>query len=107
MTTSLSIHGASAATFAGHAGYQRMFRADALTLGIFLPLRFYQGDMAVLQGQTALVPSTAMASLRSGCAMFHCSIPSSVMPDRCSIRSRISHGWLRAPIASRWRQAAW
>nr|WP_180165350.1 LLM class oxidoreductase [Stenotrophomonas sp. SbOxS2]NYT98238.1 LLM class oxidoreductase [Stenotrophomonas sp. SbOxS2] len=55
MTASLSIHGASAATFAGHAGYQRMFRADALTLGIFLPLRFYQGDMAVLQGQTALV----------------------------------------------------
>ncbi|WP_234822806.1 LLM class oxidoreductase [Ensifer adhaerens] len=32
-----------------------MFARDHLTVGIFLPLRFYQGDMAVLQGQADLV----------------------------------------------------
>ena len=32
-----------------------MFAPDHLTVGIFLPLRFYQGDMAVLQGQADLV----------------------------------------------------
>jgi len=42
--------GASAPMFARHAGYQRMFRDGALTLGVFLPLRFYQGDMQVLAG---------------------------------------------------------
>lgn len=47
--------GASAPTFARHAGYQRMFREGALTLGVFLPLRFYQGDMQVLAGQADLV----------------------------------------------------
>ncbi len=47
--------GASAPAFSHHPGYQRMFRADALTLGIFLPLRFYQGDMHVLQGQATQV----------------------------------------------------
>ncbi len=47
--------GASAPMFARHAGYQRMFRDGALTLGVFLPLRFYQGDMQVLAGQADLV----------------------------------------------------
>lgn len=47
--------GASAPAFANHPGYTRMFAADQLTLGIFLPLRFYQGDMSVLTGQTDLV----------------------------------------------------
>ncbi len=47
--------GASAPTFAMHAGYRRMFSPDALTVGIFLPLRFYQGDMTVLSGQADLV----------------------------------------------------
>jgi luciferase-type oxidoreductase len=32
-----------------------MFASERLTIGIFLPLRFYQGDMAVLEGQTDLV----------------------------------------------------
>ncbi|WP_264173095.1 LLM class oxidoreductase [Burkholderia sp. AU30198] len=32
-----------------------MFAADQLTLGIFLPLRAYQGDMRVLTGQAGLV----------------------------------------------------
>ena len=32
-----------------------MFAADALTLGLFPPLRFYQGDMRVLLGQARLV----------------------------------------------------
>ena len=32
-----------------------MFAPDALTLGIFLPLRFYEGDMRVLAGQSRLV----------------------------------------------------
>ncbi len=47
--------GASAPAFAMHAGYRRMFSPDALTVGIFLPLRFYQGDMTVLSGQADLV----------------------------------------------------
>ncbi|UUS14922.1 hypothetical protein NMB32_02445 [Stenotrophomonas sp. CD2] len=55
MNDSIAVPGASAPAFATHPGYQRMFRADALTLGIYLPLRFYQGDMAVLQGQARLV----------------------------------------------------
>ena len=49
--TSPITHGASAAAFATHPGYRRMFAPDQLTLGIFLPLRFYQGDLAVLRGQ--------------------------------------------------------
>ena len=47
--------GASFAAFQGHPGYRRMFAPDRLTMGIFLPLRFYQGDMAVLAGQADLV----------------------------------------------------
>jgi luciferase-type oxidoreductase len=47
--------GASSETFTYHPGYRRMFAPDALTLGIFLPLRFYAGDMSVLTGQTRLI----------------------------------------------------
>ncbi len=47
--------GASSDAFAGHPGYRRMFRPDQLTVGIFLPLRFYQGDMTALEGQADLV----------------------------------------------------
>ena len=47
--------GASAPAFAMHPGYRRMFAPNQLTVGVFLPLRFYQGDMAVLQGQADLV----------------------------------------------------
>ncbi|WP_437182221.1 LLM class oxidoreductase [Pseudomonas urmiensis] len=47
--------GANASAFADHPGYRRMFAPDQLTLGIFLPLRFYAGDMAVLEGQAQLV----------------------------------------------------
>lgn len=47
--------GVSAPAFAMHPGYRRMFAPNQLTIGIFLPLRFYQGDMAVLQGQADLV----------------------------------------------------
>ena len=49
------LKGASAPAFANHLGYQRMFREDKLSLGIFLPLRFYRGDMKVLAGQSELV----------------------------------------------------
>lgn len=49
------IQGASFPAFATHPGYSRMFAPDRLTMGIFLPLRFYQGDMSVLAGQAALV----------------------------------------------------
>ncbi|CAM4339154.1 hypothetical protein COAQ111491_18180 [Comamonas aquatilis] len=55
MNDSLSFGGASAPVFAAHPGYRRMFAPDALTLGVFLPLRFYQGDMQVLDGQSELV----------------------------------------------------
>ncbi|MDH0638296.1 LLM class oxidoreductase [Pseudomonas sp. GD03860] len=47
--------GASAPDFAGHPGYNRMFVQGQLTLGIFLPLRFYAGDMSVMVGQADLV----------------------------------------------------
>lgn len=47
--------GASSHAFVGHPGYRRMFAPDQLTIGMFLPLRFYSGDMAVLQGQADLV----------------------------------------------------
>ncbi|WP_312737908.1 LLM class oxidoreductase [Stenotrophomonas sp.] len=55
MTSTFPATGASAPAFANHAGYQRMFRAGELTLGMFLPLRFYQGDMRALEGQGRLV----------------------------------------------------
>lgn len=56
-TTSVAMHtqGASSAAFITHPGYGRMFRPNRLTLGGFLPLRFFQGDMAVLQGQAEVV----------------------------------------------------
>ncbi|MDU0340847.1 LLM class oxidoreductase [Bosea rubneri] len=47
--------GASSEAFARHPGYRRMFAPGQLTLGIFLPLRFFQGDMRVLEGQAELV----------------------------------------------------
>ena len=50
-----TILGASAEAFADHPGYGRMFAEDKLTIGVFLPLRFYQGDMQVLEGQAKLV----------------------------------------------------
>ncbi len=47
--------GSSIDAFAGHPGYRRMFASNQLTIGVFLPLRFYQGDMRVLEGQADLV----------------------------------------------------
>ncbi|WP_256736924.1 LLM class oxidoreductase [Pectobacterium versatile] len=47
--------GASFATFSTHPDYRRMLAPDRLTIGIFLPLRFYKGDMRVLAGQADLV----------------------------------------------------
>lgn len=47
--------GASSHAFTHHRGYRRMFAPGALTLGIYLPLRFYQGDMRALAGQADLV----------------------------------------------------
>ncbi|MGE8590470.1 MAG: LLM class flavin-dependent oxidoreductase, partial [Alcaligenes sp.] len=47
--------GASYAAFYAHPGYRRMFAPDKLTVGIFLPLRSYAGDMSVLAGQADLV----------------------------------------------------
>ncbi len=49
------LSGASSDAFSGHPGYRRMFAPEQLTLGIFLPLRFYRGDMSVLEGQADLV----------------------------------------------------
>ncbi|AYQ42135.1 luciferase family protein [Burkholderia aenigmatica] len=55
MNDSQAPSGASNPAFSAHPGYRRMFAADQLTLGIFLPLRAYQGDMRVLTGQADLV----------------------------------------------------
>lgn len=53
--TPINSKGASADAFAQHPGYRRMFAHGQLTLGIFLPLRFHDGDMVVLRGQAQLV----------------------------------------------------
>lgn len=50
-----ALAGASSQAFAGHPGYGRMFAPGELTLGIFLPTRFYRGDLQVLAGQSDLV----------------------------------------------------
>ncbi|HGE6810411.1 TPA: LLM class oxidoreductase [Pseudomonas aeruginosa] len=50
-----AIKGAPFSAFDTHPGYRRMFAPDKLTLGVFLPLRFYEGDMRVLAGQAELV----------------------------------------------------
>lgn len=50
-----TIKGTSFSAFHAHPGYRRMFAPDRLTLGVFLPLRFYDGDMRVLAGQAELV----------------------------------------------------
>lgn len=55
MNPALNAKGASSSAFSNHPGYSRMFAANRLTLGVFLPLRFFQGDMAVLQGQADVV----------------------------------------------------
>lgn len=51
MTSIPASGGASFAAFSAHPGYRRMFAPGRLTLGLILPLRFYQGDMRVLAGQ--------------------------------------------------------
>jgi luciferase-type oxidoreductase len=54
-STVSSVCGASSDAFIRHPGYRRMFAPGQLTIGVFLPLRFYQGDMRVLEGQGDLV----------------------------------------------------
>lgn len=51
ITTPSTIKGSPYAAFYQHPGYRRMFSPDHPTIGIFLPLRFYEGDMNVLAGQ--------------------------------------------------------
>ncbi|MFD2114764.1 LLM class oxidoreductase [Paenibacillus yanchengensis] len=41
--------------FMEHPGFRRMFAPDKLTIGIFLPLRFYDGHMDILKGQADIV----------------------------------------------------
>ena len=53
--TTTTTTGTPFSAFHAHPGYRRMFAPDRLTLGIFLPLRFYAGDMRVLAGQAELV----------------------------------------------------
>ncbi|WP_373558422.1 LLM class oxidoreductase [Burkholderia sp. HI2500] len=55
MNASQAPTGAVNPAFSAHPGYRRMFAANQLTLGIFLPLRAYDGDMRVLTGQADLV----------------------------------------------------
>lgn len=57
---------ARTADFAEHPGFSRMFMPDRLTLGLFLPLWPYAGDMTALRGQGEIierVDRTAFASL--------------------------------------------
>lgn len=49
--TSSPAPAAGSSIFGAHPGFRRMFAPDKLTVGIFLPLRFYQGDMRVLENQ--------------------------------------------------------
>lgn len=46
---------ASKSGFQSHPGYRRMFAPDQLTIGIFLPLRFYTGQMEALKDQAEVV----------------------------------------------------
>ncbi len=55
MTAASARQGASFSAFQFHPGYRRMFAPGELTVGIFLPLRPYQGRMEPLLQQTALV----------------------------------------------------
>ncbi|WP_230874904.1 LLM class oxidoreductase [Lysinibacillus cavernae] len=41
--------------FNEHPGYRRMFAPNKLTIGIFLPIKFYKGQMADLKGQAEIV----------------------------------------------------
>lgn len=41
--------------FNEHPGFSRMFAPDKLTIGIFLPLKFYTGSMDALKGQADIV----------------------------------------------------
>lgn len=50
-----SATGAAFSSFYSHAGYRRMFAPERLTVGIFLPLRHYDGHMPALAGQADLV----------------------------------------------------
>ncbi|MCM2388833.1 TIGR03571 family LLM class oxidoreductase [Streptomyces albipurpureus] len=46
---------APASSWAGHPGYGRMFAPGELTVGLFLPLWPYAGDMSGLRGHTEVV----------------------------------------------------
>ena len=87
--------GTSSEAFAGHPGYQRIFKSEQLTVGTFLPLRLYQGDMAVLEGQTELVSEIDRRGFAAVCcAMFRSSIQVSVMPGSYLIHLPILPIWL-------------
>ncbi len=61
-TTIPTINSAPFSAFHAHPGYRRMFAPERLTIGIFLPLRLYEGDMRVLAGQV-FDPFTYLAFL--------------------------------------------
>ena len=77
--------GASWPAHARHPGYRRMFAPDALTLGIFLPLRFYEGDMRVLAGQSRLVSDIA-ARLRRRLGSRHPAVRPALRRRRPALR---------------------
>ena len=51
----------SPAAFARHPGFQRLFAPSQLTIGIFLPLWNYAGNINTMQGQVALVKQAEQA----------------------------------------------
>ncbi|MQS34131.1 LLM class oxidoreductase [Streptomyces katsurahamanus] len=51
----MSSTAAPASSWAGHPGYERMFAPGELTVGLFLPMWPYAGDMAGMRGQTEVV----------------------------------------------------
>lgn len=55
MTHSTPASGALPGTLAEHPGARRMFAPNELTLGMFLPLRSYAGDLGVMHGHAPLV----------------------------------------------------
>ena len=67
-TLSAVTRGADASAFASHPGYCRMFAPQRLTLGVFLPLRAYQGDMRVLLGQAEQVRAIDRLGFAAVCA---------------------------------------
>ena len=69
--------------FNQHPGFRRMFAPDQLTIGLFLPLKFYKGHMDVVKVKLTLWKALINAILQPyGCEMSLYLIPALEMLDK-------------------------